>query len=229
MRVLVLHEKHGDDYFAAPTDKEGVVMLHVVKERNKEGWYEGSLDEKEACLLDACIKEDNFKAAITFFRMRQNAEYEGWELVDVKILPNAQYAYSPVPNRPVTEVAMVFDLDGKAIFWPSPKGNTMGSIEDSHILWDRIWSNRNSIGGVAHTHPWSGAPFPSDTDTTTWRAIERALGKKLIWPIVSMDSIQYFRRFEKDGQEFYQAVAYPHRHTTHWMENIIEMRRLSSL
>lgn len=224
MRVLVLHEKHGDDYFAAPVDKEGVVILHVIKQRHAEGWYEGTVDKREERLLHECVQEDNFKAAIEFFRLRGNAEYEGWEFINVKTLPG-QYVHSPIP---VIEVAMVFDENGKAIFWPSPKGNSQGSIEDSSVLWDRIWRNRDIIGGVAHTHPWNGTPSPSETDQTTWSAIDRALGRSLIWPIVSMDDVQYFKRFIKDGKEFYQAVAYQHRNETHWLENIIEMRRLSS-
>ena len=126
------------------------------------------------------------------------------------------------------EVALVFDKQGRALFWPAPDGNTSGSIDDSSNLWDRIWRNRVEVGGVAHTHPWNGSPFPSETDTNTWHAIERALGRKLIWPIVSMDDVTYFRRFQKDGVEFYQAVNFKPKNTTHWMENVIELRRLSS-
>jgi len=97
MRVLVLKEKHGEDYFAVPVDKEGAVMLHVVKRRFESGWYD-AVDGKEWELLQKCVKEDDFKAAMTFFRMRRNAEYEGWDLVDAHILPGAQYAYSPLPK-----------------------------------------------------------------------------------------------------------------------------------
>jgi proteasome lid subunit RPN8/RPN11 len=126
------------------------------------------------------------------------------------------------------EVAMVFDKKGNALFWLGPKEHTSSYIPDSQVMWQRIWEHRDIIGGVVHTHPWNGAPFPSETDTTTWHAIERALGKKLIWPIVSMDDVTYFRRFQKDGVEFYQAVNFKPKNTTHWMKNVIELRRLSS-
>lgn len=96
MRVLVLKEKHGEDYFAVPVDKEGVVMLHVIQRRFENGWYD-AVDGKEWDLLQRCMKDD-FKAAIEFFRLRRNAEYEGWDLVDAHILPGAKYAYSPLPK-----------------------------------------------------------------------------------------------------------------------------------
>jgi len=96
MKVLILKEKHGDVYFAAPVDKEGVVMLHVVKKRHKSGWYD-TVEGEEWELLQKCIRDDDFTAAIDFFRLRQNAEYEDWDLVDAHILPGAQYAYSPLP------------------------------------------------------------------------------------------------------------------------------------
>ena len=97
MRVLILNEKHCKEYFAAPIDKEGVVMLHVIKMRHGKGWYE-NLEGKEKELLQKCVEEDDFKAAISFFHLRQNAEYEGWDLVDARILPGAQYSYSPLPR-----------------------------------------------------------------------------------------------------------------------------------
>lgn len=96
MRVLVLKEKHGEDYFAVPMDKEGMVMLHVVKRRFESGWYD-AVDGKEWELLQKCIKDDDFTAAIKFFKLRKNGEYEGWDLVDAHILPGAQYVYSPLP------------------------------------------------------------------------------------------------------------------------------------
>lgn len=96
MKVLVLKEKHGEDYFAVPVDKEGVVMLHVIQRRFESGWYD-AVDGEEWKLLQRCIKNNDFKAAIKFFRLRRDAEYEGWDLVDAHILPGAQYAYSPLP------------------------------------------------------------------------------------------------------------------------------------
>jgi len=127
------------------------------------------------------------------------------------------------------EVSMVFDCHGFALFWPSSEGNKHNYIEDSSILWNRIWDNRNRIEGIAHTHPWSCPPFPSATDETTWWAIEKALGKRLTWPIISMNSVGFFRSFPCETGHFYQATNFKPKYTTHWMENVIELRRLSSV
>jgi len=99
MRVLVLKEKHGEDYFAVPVDKEGVVMLHVIKRRFESGWYDAVEDKEEWELLQKCVKGDDFTAAIKFFKLRQNGEYEDWDLINAHILPGAQYAYSPLPKE----------------------------------------------------------------------------------------------------------------------------------
>jgi hypothetical protein len=89
------------------------------------------------------------------------------------------------------EVAMVFDREGRAIFWPAPQGSA-GSIPDDRSLWDVLWENRYNLGGVAHTHPWDCPASPSGTDITTFAAIEAGLGQKLTWPIVTMTHVGFF-------------------------------------
>ena len=96
------------------------------------------------------------------------------------------------------EVAMVFDREGRAIFWPSPKDSSGGSIPDSRTLWDRLWENRHNLGGICHTHPWDGPASPSHTDVTTFAAIEAGLGKRLTWPIVTMTHVGFFVGIEND-------------------------------
>lgn len=74
---------------------------------------------------------------------------------------------------------------GKPVFWHLPKGRTAGSLPDSRDLWDVLWENRATLDGFAHSHPGSGQPGPSHTDLTTFRAVERALGRRLKWWITS--------------------------------------------
>jgi len=105
------------------------------------------------------------------------------------------------------EAAFVFDKDGKIIHWHLPAGRTGGSLPDSRDLWEVMWENREILGGVAHTHPWSGQPWPSGTDVTTFSACERALGRRLVWPIITFDRIECFRwrkptRDEDGGYEY---------------------------
>lgn len=90
------------------------------------------------------------------------------------------------------EVALVVDLEGKTLRWHLPPGRSGGYVPDSHDLWEFIWNNRDRIGGVAHTHPWNGTAGPSQTDVTTFAAIEEALGKRLVWPVVTFTDAGYF-------------------------------------
>lgn len=83
------------------------------------------------------------------------------------------------------ETALVFDLDGNTIHWHEPAGRSKGSLPDSAALWDVLWGNRDRLGGVAHTHPWDGPSGPSQTDVTTFAAVEAALGARLVWPVVT--------------------------------------------
>lgn len=85
------------------------------------------------------------------------------------------------------ETALVFDTEGKTIYWHLPLGRSGGSLPDSRDLWDVLWENRERLGGVAHTHPWYGPSGPSHTDLTTFAACEAALGKRLVWPVVTFD------------------------------------------
>lgn len=92
----------------------------------------------------------------------------------------------------VIECAFVFDEEGAVIHWHLPEGRSAGHIPDTRGLWEVMWENRHILGGVAHTHPWRGKSGPSGTDITTFAACEAALGKRLTWPIVTMDSIACF-------------------------------------
>lgn len=92
------------------------------------------------------------------------------------------------------ECAFVFrHRDGEVFHWHLPPGRTGGSIPDTRDLWEVMWDNRDRLGGVAHTHPWRGTSGPSGTDVTTFAACEAALGKRLVWPIVTLDSVSCFR------------------------------------
>lgn len=118
------------------------------------------------------------------------------------------------------ETAMVFDLDGNAIHWHLPPGRSGGWIPDSRNLWDVLWENRDRLGGVAHTHPWHGPAGPSGTDVTTFAAIEAALGKRLVWPIVTMNQVKTFM-WVGPSKHDYRAVPFLK------SDDIFDLRRLS--
>lgn len=126
------------------------------------------------------------------------------------------------------ETALVFDKNGKTIHWHEPHGRNGGALPDSRDLWDVLWENRDRLGGVAHTHPWEGETGPSQTDLTTFDAVERALGRQLLWPVVSFTHVTYVVRNPLYGQ------GSPHQWTkagplTIEIEGIDELRRKSGL
>lgn len=90
------------------------------------------------------------------------------------------------------EAGLVFDKHGGLIHWHLPPDRSAGALPDSRTLWDILWDNREILGGVAHTHPWSGAAGPSGTDLTTFAAVEKGLGQKLVWPVVTFTEVGYF-------------------------------------
>ena len=87
------------------------------------------------------------------------------------------------------EAGAVIGSGGDAIFWHAPSGRRGGALPDSRELWDVLWQNRAAIQGFAHSHPGSGVPGPSYEDVTTFAAVEAALGRRLVWWIVSSDRV----------------------------------------
>jgi hypothetical protein len=90
------------------------------------------------------------------------------------------------------EAALVFDFHGGVIHWHVPPDRSSAALPDSRDLWQVLWDNREILGGVAHTHPWSGTAGPSVTDVTTFAAVEAGLGERLVWPIVTFSEVRYF-------------------------------------
>jgi len=125
------------------------------------------------------------------------------------------------------ETAFVFDIEGKIIYWHEPHGRSGGSLPDSRSLWLVLWENKVRLGGVAHSHPWDGPADASHTDITTFSAVERGLGKNLIWPVVTMTEISYWLLNENVGE--YQCLHpdWVNFDKESWMKNIKELRQKS--
>ncbi len=91
------------------------------------------------------------------------------------------------------EVGMLIGSSG-IVHRHVPGDRTSGSLPDSRELWEVIWGNRADPSlGFAHVHPGSGQPYPSHEDVTTFSAIEGALGRRLVWWIVSSDQTSAVR------------------------------------
>jgi proteasome lid subunit RPN8/RPN11 len=89
-----------------------------------------------------------------------------------------------------------------------------------------LWDYRQVLGGVVHTHPWEGPTEPSQTDVTTFAAVEQGLGKRLIWPIATMTNVNYFS-YNENFSEYLEIQHVPFRDNTGWMQAIIELRQKS--
>ena len=92
----------------------------------------------------------------------------------------------------LNETGLVFDAKGQTLYWHRPLDRSNRCLPDSRELWDVLWENRKQLGGVAHTHPWVGAALPSQTDLSTWRAIEKGLGRLLLWPVVTFSEVRCY-------------------------------------
>jgi hypothetical protein len=110
---------------------------------------------------------------------------------------------SRVPGAIVVmmEAGVVINVHGEPIYWHTPANRSGGALPDSRELWDVLWKAHTAgwLAGVAHSHPGSGVPGPSQTDTSTFVAIESALGRSLSWWITSADKTVVIRRAEMDS------------------------------
>lgn len=87
------------------------------------------------------------------------------------------------------EAGVALNRIGEAFYWHLPVGRYCGAIPDSKDLWSVFWKHRESLSGFAHSHPGFGRTGPSQTDITTFAAVEAGLGKRLDWWITSGDSM----------------------------------------
>lgn len=102
------------------------------------------------------------------------------------------------------EAGVVITEEGP-VFWHLPNGRSSVAIPDTRKLWDVLWELRDTeFLGFAHSHPGSGVPAPSDTDLTTFAAIESGLGRRLDWWITSFDRIIQLR-WEGPGRLDYEG------------------------
>lgn len=91
------------------------------------------------------------------------------------------------------EAAIVFDNLSRTLWAHLPPGRSAGGLPDSRDLWEVLWAMRHVAAGVAHLHPWEGQAVPSHEDLTTFSAVDRALGLRLYWPVVTLDNCAVYR------------------------------------
>ena len=129
------------------------------------------------------------------------------------------------------ETGAVINTNGEVIHWHLPPGRSGGSLPDSRELWDVLWKAHceGTLAGFAHSHPGSGVPHPSNEDTSTFVAIEAALGRSLSWWITSSDCVVVVNRAEMDsmpGRVVYAVRAILVEHAPSW---VAELRHRSEI
>lgn len=91
------------------------------------------------------------------------------------------------------EAAAVIGRGGVVLYWHAPADRTAVTLPDSRRLWEVLWTHRDRVAGVAHTHPGAGTPMPSWEDLTTFAACEDGLGRRLSWWIATRAHARRFR------------------------------------
>ena len=82
----------------------------------------------------------------------------------------------------MTEVCFLLGEDGE-VLW-SDAGEGPLAIADSAARWQAIWSRRDRLAEIAHSHPLGPLAF-SHEDETTMAALTLALGRSLRFSVVA--------------------------------------------
>ena len=77
--------------------------------------------------------------------------------------------------------------EGGSILW-SDASDSPVRLPDSRVRWEAIWSRRDRVVEIAHSHPIGPMAF-SHEDETTMRALVTALGRPLVFSVVSPDGM----------------------------------------
>ncbi len=77
--------------------------------------------------------------------------------------------------------------EGDVILWSDASASPL-ALPDSRERWDAIWSNRDRITDVVHSHPLGPRAF-SDEDLSTMAALDAALGRPLRYCVLAPDGL----------------------------------------
>ena len=80
------------------------------------------------------------------------------------------------------EVCFLIGAD-EQVLW-SDAGPSPVALPDSRQRWEAIWSRREQLVEIAHSHPVGPHAF-SQEDSTTMAALDAALGRRLRFSVVS--------------------------------------------
>jgi hypothetical protein len=76
---------------------------------------------------------------------------------------------------------------GGAVLWSDASQSPI-HLPDSRARWEAIWSRREDLEEIAHTHPTGPRAFSAE-DESTMQALLSALGKEIRFSVVAPDGI----------------------------------------
>ncbi len=123
------------------------------------------------------------------------------------------------------EAAIVFGSAGQTLYTHLPPDRSGYGLPDSRDLWQVLWMLRTIVAGVAHLHPWHGPAVPSaEPDLTTFSAVDRGLGMRLFWPVVTMNDFKVYRLAEQ-GAGYCLDIST----AAHYYERVVDVALLRHL
>ncbi len=99
------------------------------------------------------------------------------------------------------EVCFLIGKSG-AVLW-SDASASPSAMPDSRARWEAIWSRRDDLAEIAHSHPNGPAAF-SSTDEETMAALTTALGRAPVFSVVTPDCV-----IARDGDRTYDVSPEP--------------------
>ncbi len=104
------------------------------------------------------------------------------------------------------EVLLLIGEDD-VVLW-SDASESPVALPDSRARWEQIWSRRDSIVEIAHSHPLGPQAF-SREDETTMAALVTALGRPLVFSVVAPVAMVRCTRAGGDAFETSLVVSEP--------------------
>ena len=80
------------------------------------------------------------------------------------------------------EVCFLIGRSG-AVLW-ADASDSPSALPDSRARWEAIWSHREELDVIAHSHPIGPSAFSAE-DESTMRALDSALGRPVRYMVVA--------------------------------------------
>jgi hypothetical protein len=104
------------------------------------------------------------------------------------------------------EVCLLVGKDG-SILWSDASATPL-ALPDRRERWEAIWSRRDALELIVHSHPFGPRAF-SHEDETTMQALDAALGRPLKYAVLAPEGLYVRdsgRDFESDDRLWWTTL-----------------------